>query len=171
MRSSVLLCCVVALLVAGCSPSNNEECLDAATNKPTDAGVKMARQQCFEKFEKPEIERKEEQAKQERAAALKKETEFIQSWVQMAQSGASFGEMVNKFGSPAKQIGLHACSPSKQAPTEKCMTYLWETRPGSFLRTEFTGSGTSYLHWTSPGAFYGELDLDHPEKWFWSDPS
>lgn len=48
MRLPLLLTFVLAL--AGCGPSNLEECRAAAVKLPTDAGVRMAAMDCQNKF-------------------------------------------------------------------------------------------------------------------------
>lgn len=40
------------LVVAGCAPSTLQECMEAATTKPTSAGVQLAARECRERFPK-----------------------------------------------------------------------------------------------------------------------
>lgn len=46
------LCCLgfVAVALSACSPSNRQECMEAASAKPTNAGVQLAARECHKRF-------------------------------------------------------------------------------------------------------------------------
>jgi hypothetical protein len=109
----------------GCSPSTYEECVDDATNRPTDAGVRLARAQCEEKFKKPALERA--------AAEQKKLAERLaERWNQVGTM-RNIADAKRAFGEPTRVDGPATCtqlSSADQRPAA-CLTYRWiDRRPG-----------------------------------------
>ncbi len=113
----------------GCEPKNYDECIAEATRRPTEGGVKVARQHCLEKWQKQVDLRKQadrNEASESRATEWKK-------WTSLATLS---GTLEAKIGQPDLVYGPHACSSRKDAKPPKgitCYTYLWnDTRPGRY---------------------------------------
>ena len=129
----------VCLNPFGCAPSNYEECVDDATKRPTDTGVKMARAQCYEKFKKPEEERKAREAQEtaERLAA---------NWKMVGETLRTAREIHRAIGKPAAEIGPTKCTALAGGMTPPkgmlCYAQSWpDTRSGRMCPT-FVKSGS-----------------------------
>lgn len=105
----------------GCVASNYDECVTDATKRPTEVGVKLARQQCYDKWKLPEIEK----AASMKAAAAEKRAS---TWAAMDNVTYNAEAWISKLGQPDLVLGPAACSPVKDAKLTKaqtCYTYFW----------------------------------------------
>ena len=112
----------------GCAPKNHDECVAEATKRPTELGVKLARQQCYAKWVAPEEERRSA----ERAAVAVRRAVL---WEKMPDSGETLGIWLSKLGDPDMVLGPYPCSRLKDAksPGVPCYTYRWkDDRPGRY---------------------------------------
>ena len=103
----------------GCPPSNYNECVDDATRRPTDLGVRSAKQLCYEKFKKPEEDR----------AQAQREKESLHIALEWARLGsAPLADMKKALGEPTKSTGPGACAKvpgAGAAPAAGCITHFW----------------------------------------------
>lgn len=138
MRTSLLfatLCFATASAGAvclnpfGCEPKNYDECVADATKRPTELGVKLARQQCFAKWKQPEEER---EATVRNAAAERRAVQ----WAKVNELAFDAPAWIVQLGEPDQVVGPMACSPTKEAKAPKgssCYIYLWnDKRPGRY---------------------------------------
>jgi hypothetical protein len=117
----------VCLNPFGCAPANYDECLNEATKRPTDVGVKFARSQCYDKWKLPEIEKV---AALKAAAADKRAL----TWAAMEKIEFNAEAWIKQLGQPDLVLGPSKCSLIKGVkPTkgQSCYTYYWyDERPG-----------------------------------------
>lgn len=109
----------VCLNPFGCEPSNNAECIADATRRPTELGVRIAKQQCYERFVKPEEQRREKAA-QDEAERLAK------AWA--TSTFHTVGEAIKVLGNPSDKSGPLQCeSVDGKAPPSgtQCFSYEW----------------------------------------------
>lgn len=124
----------------GCGPSNYSECIDDATKRPTELGVRVARQQCYEKFKKPEEARvatEQVKAAEKRAA----------TWRGIGDRESTIGGVQRALGPPDATDGPAACThfTDRSKTTALCTTYRWtDRRPGRIcVQSRANGFGTS----------------------------
>ena len=142
MRTAVAFAVAFSVFLSACAPSNNDECLSDAANKPTAQGVFLAKQLCHDRFVQPEVDRRK--LERERAIAAK-----LDEWQKTAPTAQMLSDVVTEMGNPDHSIGPGACSPGKQAP-DACMTYLWNYGENLYFRMETTMNGVAYVHWLDP---------------------
>lgn len=133
----------------GCEPKTYDECLAEATKRPTELGVKLARQACYAKWKQPEEERKAA----ERAAAAERRAAV---WAKLPEGGpASVNAWLPKLGQPDIVLGPDRCSPLKdeKLPSGSCYTYYWrDDRPGrvdAYFQAEVLNDAnkTLWIYW------------------------
>jgi hypothetical protein len=110
----------------GCGPSNYAECIDDATKRPTELGVRVARQQCHEKFKKPE----EDRVAAEQVKAAEK---LAAAWRGIGDRESTLAGVKRALGAPDKTEGPAACAhfTDRSRATVLCTTYRWmDRRPG-----------------------------------------
>lgn len=148
----LLLGCVAAHSACfnpfGCEPKNQDECVAEATKRPTELGVKLARQQCHAKWVAPDEERQsaERTAGYERRAIL---------WENMPGSGETLGVWLSKLGDPDFVHGPYSCTKLRDAksPGVSCYVYRWkDDRPGrydAYFKVEVLNNGekTVWAFW------------------------
>lgn len=116
MRPFAWIC--VALATAGCGPRNFEDCKTQAAQSPTERGVTVAVQACYEKFELP---RKEAELKAAKARSERIASKWPQ--VQAARSLESVEALIGKADSTAPA----RCDPIEGGPTPpaNCVMHYW----------------------------------------------
>lgn len=150
----------VCLNPFGCGPKSYADCMRDASDKPTDAGVKLASQQCYLTIKKPE----EDKA----AAALEtKAVRFAVSWHQNIAEAKNSADLIRHFGGPTAVDGPYQCTPvaGKQSPPSvTCARYEWADR-----RTGKVCSSGPYRV-EAQCVFRAEVILDGPKSlsvWAW----
>jgi hypothetical protein len=119
----------------GCTPKNYDECVAEATKRPTELGVKLARQQCHAKWLQPQ----EERNAAERTAAAGKRAAI---WEAVPGFDDAVATWIAKLGQPDMVLGPYRCSSIKDAklPAVNCYSYYWkDERPGrheAYFRAE-----------------------------------
>ena len=119
----------VCLNPFGCEAKNYDECVADATKRPTELGVKLAKQQCFAKWKQPEEER--EAVARNTAAELR-----AAQWAKVGDIAFDAFAWTAHLGKPDLVVGPMACAPTKAAKAPKgssCYIYLWDDkRPGRY---------------------------------------
>lgn len=116
----------ICLNPSGCEPKNYQECMADATNRPTELGVKLARNLCDEKWKWPE----EERAAVARVAAAEKRAA---QWEKLREVSFDAPGWIDRLGQPDLVRGPGDCTVHKgsKAPNGGCYTYYWyDNRPG-----------------------------------------
>lgn len=118
----------------GCDPADYDECVSVASTRPTELGVKLAKQQCHEKFLAP-AERTAYAASQEKAKRL------AATWKKLnEQQIHSLQELLSSMGTPSTVIGPRPClavNGGRPAKGIDCIAYYWRDDRGSTFGDDF----------------------------------
>lgn len=151
----------VCLNPFGCGPKSYEACMRDAADKPTDAGVKLASQQCYLIFKKPE----EDRSAAAREAQAKR---FADVWRENISKAKNSNELLRHFGDAAEVDGPYPCSHVagvKPPPATTCMRFEWpDKRAGRIC------SPSGIYRLDSECKFRAEVFLDGArtlEVWAW----
>lgn len=117
-------CLGLCLNPFGCEPKTYDECVSDAASKPTEVGVKIANQVCYNRFQRAVDEAAA------RKAAADAET-FASNWADLRNKASTISEVVKLLGAPTYTSGPAPCSPLDGIQkTSKCNTYYWiDPRP------------------------------------------
>lgn len=135
-------------------PRNYASCVDDASRRPTDAGVKLAMRQCYEKFKKPEEEAAERKRQAENNA-------FREKWGAKAKAHQPLSDVVREFGEPvwSFKTSCHVYA-SGQPVAKDCMMHRWADRSGEVgrwyqLQTRaVSGVAVIWAVWEDPITLY-----------------
>lgn len=126
----------VCLNPLGCAASTYDECVQEASTRPTELGVRLAAKQCYETFVKPMEER------QKRDAAREAD-EFAKRWALSIATHTTAEALTRAIGKAAEVSGPEACEPfpgSSTKPTFKCYTYRYEDPHGRVCAMQAFGT-------------------------------
>ena len=109
----------------GCSPKTYEACLRDATNKPTEAGVVMAKKLCHDEFVlEPGREDRRRRMTNERAA-----------WDRLKSGKSTYHAVVRALGEPADKDRIGPCTrDGRPLPLLKCQASQWIAAESLFDR-------------------------------------
>ena len=114
----LLIAALLPLLLAGCAPRTYEDCKAEAAKSPTERGVQVAAQACYEKFEKPRLATELEIAKG-RAALIEKSWPSVMKAPTLDAVHVAIGKPDESAPAPC------AKTPHAQTPA-RCIEHTWK---------------------------------------------
>ena len=160
----ILLSGIVAsilLTLTACAPSNYEDCVTDASTRPTELGVKVARQQCYDKFKKP--------AEDAAAAARAKEAvDRVASWTALNTENTTLAMAMKVMGKPAYVSKARPCAKSEgrgQTPAS-CIVFEWRDNSPGVLCGLASSEGRTALDTSC--YFHAEFESSNEEAKLWA---
>ena len=117
MRTLALLC--LTALLGGCGPKTFEDCKLEAAKNPSDRGVSVAVQACYDKFEAPRIKAE--------AEAARKRAETVESaWASVQRHEQTIADVKKRIGEPDSSVPAECTPLEGRKPPGLCTLHSWK---------------------------------------------
>lgn len=152
----------VADLLAGCSPTNYDSCIQDASTRPTELGVRVARQQCHEKFKKPA----EEAAAAERVREAEKRAD---AWRALNATGTTLSKAKQVMGQPKYYSDPRPCTKqdNNENMPQSCVAIEWPDE-SSIYTCGFPRSANGRAKMDIDCYFHAEFESSSDDAKLWA---